>query len=532
MPPTLPALSELSIDTLLQPQHHAQPPPTHVRERGGPWDSVALDPTFYPSLQTTLLPMTIVYRRSPSLGWLPHLLVAESALLHRAGAPRGLGVYALTRFRGPREVGANDGDDIGYYGGAVVATAPTQQAADERAQSLVRQGRMYLMTMRVRGHAGWMVVDGEQQPVLPMLHRTNDPRGTAFAPRCIISEYGLVRAARDIAPLDWTRPLREQAASELSIEYGTDYWQMHDLLGTADLPLTVDMAFARLNIGGDSSSSRGPLLRRSSRLSTASASLEHPQAPELERVEKDRGGRVVYVDLHVGGSSDRTEQTLQALRQRLLTLQPTQQALARMPLINRGRALVEVDDEMALDLFQAWLVTTASSTGTMGEGLRQLLQPLGPRVLLLGVHFICPRIDEYQPCVRQQQFHTDVGTRGEVIGIGLNLRNEHMNTVIDPHATLHSSGEVRGGSGFRRAATPVFGFETAAVHAGPALSHAATTGPFPRFLTNRLFFLLASADLDPSKVAQHRADNALAGHANLIIAVPPAPAAPPLSILP
>ena len=188
MPPTLPALSELSIDTLLQPQHHAQPPPTHVPERGGPWDSVALDPTFYPSLQTTLLPMTIIYRRSPSLGWLPHLLVAESALLHRAGAPRGLGVYALTRFRGPREVGANDGDDIGYYGGAVVASAPTQQGADERAQSLVRQGRQSLLTMRVRGHAGWLVVNGEQQPVLPMLHRMNDPRGTAFAPRCIISE--------------------------------------------------------------------------------------------------------------------------------------------------------------------------------------------------------------------------------------------------------------------------------------------------------------------------------------------------------
>ena len=58
MPPALPALSELSIDTLLQPKHHAQQPPTHVPERGGPWDSIALDTTFYPSLQTTLLPMT------------------------------------------------------------------------------------------------------------------------------------------------------------------------------------------------------------------------------------------------------------------------------------------------------------------------------------------------------------------------------------------------------------------------------------------------------------------------------------------
>jgi hypothetical protein len=100
-----------------------------------------------------------------------------------------------------------------------------------------------------------------------------------------------------------------------------------------------------------------------------------------------------------------------------------------------------------------------------------------------------------------------------------------MNTLLDPHATLDASGEVQGGSGFRRAHTSVFAFETAAVHAGPGLPH--VDGPYPRFITSRIFFLLTSADLDSTKVAEHRSDNDLAGTANLIINMPVAAAVPP-----
>ena len=96
-------------------------------------------------------------------------------------------------------------------------------------------------------------MDGEQQSVLPLLHCVNDPRGTPLTPRCIVSDYGLFRAARDIPPLDWTRPLSEQAASELSFEYGDEYWETQDMLGTADLPLdvglsAVDALFARISL--------------------------------------------------------------------------------------------------------------------------------------------------------------------------------------------------------------------------------------------------------------------------------------------
>ena len=153
----LPQLSNLDTRAVPQPPPLTAPPPTHVGERGGPWDSVALDPAFHPALQTAL-PMTIIYIRDAALGWLPYLLVAESALLNRAGASHGLGVYALKRFRGPRERDANNGEAIGYYGGAVLASAPSRQEANRQAQTFVRQGRQYLLTMRVQGHLGWHVV--------------------------------------------------------------------------------------------------------------------------------------------------------------------------------------------------------------------------------------------------------------------------------------------------------------------------------------------------------------------------------------
>ena len=493
-----------------------RPLPTHAGERGGPWDSVTLSPAFHPALHTTL-PMTIVYIRDTALGWLPHLLVAESALLSRAGAPRGLGVYALKRFRGPREADANNGDVIGYYGGAVIASAPSQREANQQAQTFVRQGRQYLLSMRIPGHVGWHVVDGEQQSVLPLLHRANDSHGTPFVARCTVSDFGLFKAARDIPPLDWTRPLSEQAASELSFEYGSEYWETHGMLGTADLPLDVglsmvDAMFAKLglsNIG----------CRDSQRPRRSQPAAAAPPAPNLSPVEVDRGGRVVYVDLQPTGDDDPSPQSL---RSRLSAIQPTARTLERLPLINRSRVLIEVGDTMALDLFQAWLLTTATNSD-MGEALRRLLRPLGSRILLLGAHFICPRVTEYEPRILPQQPHTDVGTRGEVIAVGLHLQGEPMNTLLDPHATLDTGGEVQGGSGFRRAHTSVFAFETAAVHAGPGVPH--VEGPYPRFLTSRIFFLLASADLDPDKIAKHRADNGLVGAANRTFELP---APPPL----
>ena len=228
------------------------PPPTSIAERGGPWDSIPLDPADFPALQTTF-PMTVVFRKGAD-GWKQHLLIAESALLRRAGAPPGLGVYAMRRFRGPRELTVPrarlvPGDEIGHYGGTVVATAPSQLQADAMSNRLVMQGSQYLLTLRVHGHTGWHVVDGSQQPVLPLMHRVNDPHGTPLQPRCLVSETGLFTAARNIPELDLTRPLRDQALSELSIKYGDHYWLIHDRLGSErSLPLDVGAALHRLYI--------------------------------------------------------------------------------------------------------------------------------------------------------------------------------------------------------------------------------------------------------------------------------------------
>ena len=215
-----------------------------VGERGGPWDVTELRPERFPALQTTL-PMQIVYQRVDG-DWVAHLLIAESAILHRTGAPHGMGVYALRRFRGPREVKSalggkrEPGEEIGWYGGAIVDTAPTQAEAEKRASTLAREGRQSLLAMRVTGRGGWVVVDGEEAPARPYLHKVNDPRGTRLEARCEVSEFGCFRAARDIPALDWTRPLRQQIACELSFDYGEFYWELHRRLGSADVPLVFE----------------------------------------------------------------------------------------------------------------------------------------------------------------------------------------------------------------------------------------------------------------------------------------------------
>ena len=64
-----------------------------------------------------------------------------------------------------------------------------------------------------------------------------------------------------------------------------------------------------------------------------------------------------------------------------------------------------------------------------------------------------------------------------------------------------------GSSQLARATTSVFVYDTGAVHAGPGAVGIA--GPYPRDLTSRVFFLLASPTLDADRVAQHRAHNGL-----------------------
>ena len=225
------------------------PPPTRVDERGGPWDSFTMDADSLPLLQSSL-PLTIIYRKVNG-AWLQHLLIAESALLRRAGAKPGFGVYALRPFRGPKSLqGSKErpGEEIGHYGGAVVASAPTQSEAMTQATSLALRGFQYLLPLRIHPHTGWHVVNGHETPVLPFLYRVNDSRGTQLLPKCHVSESGAFTAARDIPAIDTSKPLIDQAGSELSFDYGDLYWKIHSALGTAAMPIHVDAQWVAMDL--------------------------------------------------------------------------------------------------------------------------------------------------------------------------------------------------------------------------------------------------------------------------------------------
>lgn len=488
----------------LQPDAPPPPPPllpTHVDERDGPWDSVALDPAFFPALQTTL-PMVAVYMKHPSDGWIQHVLIAESSLLRRAGAPPGLGMYALRRFRGPRELTTPrarrvEGEAVGSYGGKVVSHAPTQHEADAAANELVQQGAEYLLTLRIQGHAGWFVVDGAQQPVLPFLFRVNDPRGTPLLPRCTVSEYGVFRAARDIPALDWTRPLKEQAVSELSFAYGDDYWRVRRSVDVGCVSsLLEQLALNSAAVAADGQSSER---RRSLRGDRALTTV--PQQPNLVAIERDGNDRLVYASFEAARESE----TLVNLRRRLLDVRPTIAVLERLTPINRGRILVEIADAQVATLFRQWMLATLQDASLP---LAQMLAPLGSRVLLLGAQFIVPRVTEYERSILPQTPHSDVDVKGEVISVAVHVNGGEMGTLI-----------ARADGSFGRANASVFAYDTGTIHYGPGTPN--VPPPYPRYSTDRVFFLLCSASLDPNRISRHRRDNGLAGSTNLIVELLP-----------
>ena len=102
-----------------------------------------------------------------------------------------------------------------------------------------------------------------------------------------------------------------------------------------------------------------------------------------------------------------------------------------------------------------------------------------------------------------------------MISIALHLNGEAMGTLIDPTARIGADGQVVGGSGFARANTPLFAYDTNAVHAGPGVPY--VPPPYPQYRTQRVFFLVCSAHLDPSRLRDHRRDNGLRGAAELTI---------------
>ena len=233
--------------------------------------------------------------------------------------------------------------------------------------------------------------------------------------------------------------------------------------------------------------------------------------PPLHSTERDSNGRVVYVDLHTPASTA----AFDALRARLAAVQPSDDAIVRHGArINANRFLWTVIDATAIDLFSTFL-TSAVKDPHVGGSLREMLAPLGGSIRLLGAHFICGRLSEETPVILPQQLHRDhAGAPGEVIAIGMHVEGLPMGTHVAASAT-----DVDDPSPVIRAAnSPVFAFDTHAVHRGPPGSAQPHRGP-PRVIKNRVFWMLCSASLGVDSVAAHREANGFRGISEVVFDV-------------
>ena len=215
-------------------------------------------------------------------------------------------------------------------------------------------------------------------------------------------------------------------------------------------------------------------------------------------VARDGDGRVVFVDLDYPEGKVKLEK----LKQELRVAAPTLRFLERAPLINRSRVLYQIHDPAAHTAFVDWFVHSTVQL----PPLREMLAPLGKQLCLLGMHYIAPRVSTaYEPYIRQQEPHTDIDSKREVMAVGLHVFGEKMNTLLDPTAFIDDSGAVVPGDGLKRAYTNTFIMDVGAVHAGPGKAH--VEGPYPRFLIGRVFIMVCSAKLPAERVAKHRRDN-------------------------
>lgn len=197
-----------------------------------------------------------VIERNINGQWVEWLLVAESALLRQVKGleekHKGLGVYALRHFKPSTTSKADSSygreltkaDEIGYYGGRVLFTATTKDELDawrssEKGQKLLK-GRRHLLPMRLQLKTSRQtvlaLVDGAARSRPPYLHLVNDPRGSqSTGANCRVNAQGLFLAAREIKPMDLSKALDKNWASELSFDYAnsseTDasgYWDNVD----------------------------------------------------------------------------------------------------------------------------------------------------------------------------------------------------------------------------------------------------------------------------------------------------------------
>ena len=167
-----------------------------------------------------------IYRKGPdSTRFEPWVVIAPSAIMK--GLKRhGMGLYAGKSFK--------QGDYIGKYHGEVVGEYSSRKEAitAPEARDLLMHGHDKIICVRANGKPGFQLLDGEEGSA-PHIEFCNDPKGTRLKVNASITDGGWLRVLKGRVPafrLD--RTIEENINSEFRIDYGQEYWDLQEVLGT------------------------------------------------------------------------------------------------------------------------------------------------------------------------------------------------------------------------------------------------------------------------------------------------------------
>lgn len=186
------------------------------------------DADFVPST-TEYTVQKVLYPHSPS-GYVlavtpvgaqqPALIIAQSAALLRLKEPLvQLGLYAARRMK--------QFEAIGDYTGALLGTFPTASAAarSSAATRAERRGSDKLLVASAPGKGGFQLIDGSCG-CAPYLGLVNDCLGTRLPPNVYTEGRRFsVLAKSGVRGFDFSKPLEDNAKSELLWSYGSGYWE-------------------------------------------------------------------------------------------------------------------------------------------------------------------------------------------------------------------------------------------------------------------------------------------------------------------
>ena len=173
-----------------------------------PWNHAPYGPTN----------VDLVLRRLPGTRWVPWVVVAPSAIMHRTDpSKQGLGLYSAQNL-------VPKSGFVGRYTGEIVGLFPNRKQALESAECKRRlsNNNCTLMTLKT-AEAGVFLVDGENAGA-PFLQRINDPHGTRCKSNITCTQGGWMHVERPISAFDTGKDAQSNIGAELRLDYGSGWW--------------------------------------------------------------------------------------------------------------------------------------------------------------------------------------------------------------------------------------------------------------------------------------------------------------------